>query len=84
MASEPAPRLRSVAPQVSAQTAAIVDRALAFRRDDRWPSAAAMHKAILAAISELGIDVMQIESGMIEVISTEPPEPPQRRKDIRG
>jgi serine/threonine protein kinase len=74
MASEPAPKLRSVAPQVSAATAAAVDRALAFRRDDRWPDAASMHRAIDAAISELGGDVMQIESGMIEVVQGSEPE----------
>ncbi len=68
MAREPAPTLRSVAPNVSEKTAAAIDRALAFRREDRWPNAAAMRKAVDAAIADLGSDVIPIESGMIEVV----------------
>lgn len=42
MASRPAPALRSVAPHVSEELACIVDRALAFQRDARYPNALAM------------------------------------------
>jgi hypothetical protein len=42
MATQPAPGLGSVAPHVSPSVAAIVDRALEFRRDDRYSSAGAM------------------------------------------
>lgn len=47
--SHPAPPLRSVAPHVPACVAAIVDRALAFAREDRFPDARAMLRAVLAA-----------------------------------
>jgi eukaryotic-like serine/threonine-protein kinase len=42
VATNPAPRLRSVAPRIAPAVAEIVDRALAFRREDRYPSAEAM------------------------------------------
>jgi hypothetical protein len=53
MASIPAPRIRDVAPQVSASFARVIDRALAFRRDDRYPDAAAMREDVRRAIIEL-------------------------------
>jgi serine/threonine-protein kinase len=49
MANEPAPPIRSVCPSVSEQVAAIIDRALAFRREDRYPNAAAMRADVEAA-----------------------------------
>lgn len=54
MASTPAPSVRSVAPHASSSVARIVDRALAFRREDRYPDAATMRADVAAAI-ELGI-----------------------------
>ncbi|HEY1960198.1 MAG TPA: serine/threonine-protein kinase [Polyangiaceae bacterium] len=72
MAKEPAPPLRSIAPNVSEKTAAVIDRALEFAREDRWQSAAEMRAAVDDAIASLGGDVIEIESGMIEV-SAEPP-----------
>jgi serine/threonine-protein kinase len=50
----PAPSLQSVAPEVPPVVAAIVDRALAFERRDRWPDAAAMRTAVRGAIESLG------------------------------
>jgi serine/threonine-protein kinase len=42
--------LRSVAPHVPAEVAAIVDRALAFDKSLRWPDAASMQAAVRAAL----------------------------------
>ncbi|HEY2368643.1 MAG TPA: serine/threonine-protein kinase, partial [Polyangiaceae bacterium] len=67
MASEPAPKLRSVAPNVSKATAAVIDRALMFDRKDRWPNAAAMRAGVDKAIDELGGQTIAIESGIIDV-----------------
>jgi serine/threonine-protein kinase len=67
MASEPAPKLRTVAPQVSASTAAVIDRALAFRPKDRWPDAASMRSAVDDAIGDLGGETIRIDSGAIDV-----------------
>jgi eukaryotic-like serine/threonine-protein kinase len=50
MATTPAPKLHTVAPQVSPEFARIVDRALAFERDDRYPTAYAMLVDVRAAL----------------------------------
>ena len=47
--SEPAPRLASVVGSVRADVARIVDRALAYDRDARFPDALAMQTAVRAA-----------------------------------
>lgn len=52
-ATRPARPLSSVAPEAPAEIAALVDRALAFARDDRWPSARAMREAIEEAHAAL-------------------------------
>jgi serine/threonine protein kinase len=53
MARSPAPSLRSVAPDVSAPYARVIDRALQFRREDRYESAAAMQVDVERALAEL-------------------------------
>jgi serine/threonine protein kinase len=55
MASLPAPRIRSVAPDVGAPFARVIDRALEFRREDRYESAAAMLVDVRRAIAETEI-----------------------------
>ncbi|MGZ3419360.1 MAG: serine/threonine-protein kinase [Polyangiales bacterium] len=50
MAKLPAPNIRDVDPSVSPPFAAIVDRALSFRREDRYPDAASMRADVLAAL----------------------------------
>jgi hypothetical protein len=51
MATTPAPKLETVAPEVSPAFARIVDRALAFERDDRYPTAEAMLADVRAALA---------------------------------
>ena len=46
VATKPAPSLRSVAPEVPAGFAEVVDKALQFKIDDRYPSARAMRAAL--------------------------------------
>lgn len=53
MGTLPAPKLREVAPHVSEAVARIVDRALEFKREDRYPSAAAMRADVEAALNAL-------------------------------
>lgn len=48
-ATKPAPSLGSVAPEVPAAVVAVVDRALAFEKEKRWPDALAMREAVRAA-----------------------------------
>jgi hypothetical protein len=50
--TQPAPPLKSVAPNVRAEVAALVDRALAFDKANRWPSATAMQDEV-ARVYEL-------------------------------
>ncbi len=51
MANTPAPRLRTVAPEVSEAFARVMDRALEFRREDRYESAAAMRVDVQSALA---------------------------------
>jgi serine/threonine-protein kinase len=50
-ATEPAPSVLEVAPDVPPAIARVIDRALAFNKRDRWESAAAMRAALLSADS---------------------------------
>jgi hypothetical protein len=52
-ATRAAPPLRTVAPNIPAPLAQVVDRALSFDRAARWPNARAMRKALLEACPEL-------------------------------
>jgi serine/threonine protein kinase len=55
-----APSLGSVAPEVPPALVAIVDRALAFERGQRWPDAASMQQAVRAALVALGTADAQV------------------------
>ncbi len=46
-----APRVRTVAPQISESTARVLDRALEFRREDRYESAEAMRADVQRALA---------------------------------
>jgi serine/threonine-protein kinase len=52
-ATAPAPPLASVAPDVPPALASVIDRALAFDKAQRWPSAAAMREALREASFEM-------------------------------
>lgn len=53
MANVPAPRVRALAPEVSAPFARVIDRALEFRREDRYETATEMLRDVRRAIAEL-------------------------------
>jgi serine/threonine-protein kinase len=53
MAQAPAPPIRTISPDVSAPFARVIDRALQFRREDRYENAAAMQADVRRAIAEL-------------------------------
>jgi len=65
MAKEAAPKIRTVAPHVTPATALVIDRALEFKRDDRWPDAAAMLVAVDAAIAAEPIE--KLDSGFVHL-----------------
>jgi serine/threonine-protein kinase len=51
--TQPAPSLREVDPNLPSRLAAIVDRALAYRPDSRWASAAQMRDEVRKALEQL-------------------------------
>jgi eukaryotic-like serine/threonine-protein kinase len=53
MAQLPAPPLRSVCPEVSAPFERVIDKALQFRRDDRYRTAGEMGEDVRRALTEL-------------------------------
>jgi len=53
-ATQAAPPVANVVAGLPADVAAIVDRALVFERDRRWPDAATMRSAVRAALESLG------------------------------
>jgi eukaryotic-like serine/threonine-protein kinase len=74
-ATLPAPKLATVAPDVPQAIAEVVDRALAFERDDRWPSAAAMKDALANARSTLIASSDIDEDDREEHTKVSPPSP---------
>jgi serine/threonine protein kinase len=73
MSRLPAPRIRTVDPSVSAPFARVVDRALEFRREDRYEGATAMAADVRRAIAELDAGTRDRPP------SARPPPPPPRR-----
>lgn len=51
--TQPVSRVSVLAPQVSPRLAHVLDRALAFEKNDRYPSAPAMRAALLGDVEEL-------------------------------
>ena len=60
-ATRPAPPLREVAPDVCVELQAVIDRALAFKKEERWADADEMDRALLrAALSGLGLSASSL------------------------
>ncbi|HVH47823.1 MAG TPA: serine/threonine-protein kinase [Labilithrix sp.] len=76
MATTPAPKVQTVAPDVSDTFARIVDRALEFKREDRYADAAAMRADVQAALALLPSD-----ASTVHVIPASQPPP---ALDVRG
>ncbi|HEX8796590.1 MAG TPA: serine/threonine-protein kinase [Polyangiaceae bacterium] len=53
MANFAAPKIRTLAPETSAPFARVIDRALEFKRDDRYANAKAMRDDVKRAVAEL-------------------------------
>jgi serine/threonine-protein kinase len=53
MARLPAPPIRSIAPEIGGPYARVIDKALQFRREDRYENAAAMQADVKRALAEL-------------------------------
>jgi serine/threonine-protein kinase len=66
MATTPAPKLQTVAPETSDAFASVVDRALAFDRDLRYQTAAEMREDVRKALA-----VMNAQPSHVNLVSTE-------------
>ena len=79
MGTLPAPKLREVAPMVSEAVANIVDRALQFERDARYPSATAMRadvRKVLDTLRNPAVTVIAAAPALDpRVAAVEPPPP---------
>lgn len=51
--TEPAEPIRKVAPDTPEQLAQLIDRALSFSKEDRWPTASAMREAVRRVYEEI-------------------------------
>jgi hypothetical protein len=67
----PAPKIREVAPGVSEPYARVIDRALEFKRDDRYENAAAMKADVSRALAQLEAP----REARIEPVAAKPPPP---------
>ena len=73
MARDAAPKLRSVAPSISEATARVIDRALEFKKQDRWPDAKTMRAAVdeaLLALDDHGI--LELPQDLLKTFHAEP------------
>ncbi len=76
MANLAAPRVRDVRSDVSVPCARVLDRALEFRRDDRYENAAAMREDVQRAVAELEVSgPTQLALGAPPGVSRPPPAP---------
>jgi serine/threonine-protein kinase len=85
MSKVPAPKLRDVAPHASPELARVIDRALEFRREDRYPSATVMRADVQKALSELEAKEAQAaaeEKAKLLPIVQEPRPPAKRRRSM--
>jgi eukaryotic-like serine/threonine-protein kinase len=76
MSRLPAPRIATIAADVSAPFARVIDRALEFKREDRYESAEAMRRDVARALAELGDSERPAPPAP-------KPSPPVRRPDVR-
>jgi hypothetical protein len=75
-ATRRAPSLAEVDPSLSTAVVAVVDRALAFERDQRWPDALSMQQAARAVLEALGgPDPAAFGSGRTRVAGGTSPQP---------
>jgi hypothetical protein len=76
MAHVAAPRIRTLAPDVSEPFARVVDRALEFRREDRYENASAMRDDVCRAIGELDAGLTATQLAVHALPVTAPPAEP--------
>jgi serine/threonine-protein kinase len=90
MTANPAP-LAKVAPEVRAEVADVIDRALAFAVEKRWPDAATMQQAVRRALTVADDRPLRVTAGAPAVAAMSMPDsmvasaaPTVRRPESRG
>ena len=87
MATQPAPKLRTITPDASEPFARVIDRALAFSRDDRYPDAKTMQADVRAALGMLDageaatlqlvpFSARNVPTAPVATLESDPPPPP--------
>lgn len=96
MARDPAPPIRTVKPDVPPDIAAIIDRALQFKREDRYPGAAEMRAVVreardarrpaptLSPSESIGHEPTQIQATPLAALSPQPTMPEGARAKPRS
>jgi serine/threonine protein kinase len=82
-ATKPAPPLKSILTSAPSDLAAVVDRALAFAKADRWPDARSMQQAMKPLLSRQGSDGLPWvrPSSIMAVSDVVPPAPSGTREE---
>jgi serine/threonine-protein kinase len=79
-ARTPAQPIQQVEPNVPRSVAQVIDRALAFDRDARWPDANAMREALRWA--RMSLEPVQDKRGRIPTLTDEVPAPAPTRRNF--
>ncbi|HHH26788.1 MAG TPA: serine/threonine protein kinase [Polyangiaceae bacterium] len=80
--TEPAPKIQDLVPEVPDRVAMVIDRALAFRPEDRWGTAAEMQRNVQTAMALVDSSFRDDAPPTLRPVSTNPQAPrrsqPQR------
>ena len=76
--TEPAPKIQELVPEVPDRVAMVIDRALAFRPEDRWGTAAEMQRNVQTAMALVDSSFRDDAPPTLRPVSTNPQVP---RKD---
>jgi serine/threonine-protein kinase len=84
MASLPAPSIRTVRAEISEDVAAIIDRALQFKREDRYPNSAAMREDVQKARAARAITQARTAIGNEPTLHDDSPTATAGPKSVSG
>jgi len=60
--TKPARPIRQIKPDIPAEVAELIDKALAYKKEDRWESAKTMRAALRSAMAVLGLEEARVRS----------------------
>ena len=83
--TEPAPKIQTLVPEVPDRVAIVIDRALAFRPEDRWGTAAEMQRNVQTAMALVDTSFRDDAPPTLRPVSTNPqaPRKPTSRPSAR-